>query len=320
VVLHPAFAVLMAWASYITGLVLLTQRDPDGRPTYPTTRSLIPEIEEPMTTLLPIIAIYYAGELVWRERDRRMDAIVDATPMPSWAYVVPKTLALAVVFVAILVMSVLASIAVQLSLDFTTLELGKYLVWFIVPKRGTCCSWPRWRCSSRRSVRTRRWAGGSWCCSRSGSSSTARSITTSCSTAAPPTCPLSDMNGAGSFWKARGRSVCTGARSRLLLLVAAHLMWRRGTDVRFAPRMAHARRRLRGTPGLVAAGAALTCLTAGGYAYYNTNVLNTYRSPWPGRAHGGVREEVRPVRLAWPSRGWWTSRSTSRSTLRSCAR
>jgi hypothetical protein len=88
----------------------------------------------------------------------------------------------------------------------------------------------------------------------------------------------------------------------VLLLLAAHLMWRRGSDVRFGPRLANARRRLRGAPGLVAAGAALTCLTVGGYAYYNTNVLNTYRSPLAGMAHMAAYERKygRYVGLAQP--------------------
>ena len=42
-------------------------------------------------TLIPvIIAIYYAGELVWRDRERRVHEIVDATPAPDWAHVVPE--------------------------------------------------------------------------------------------------------------------------------------------------------------------------------------------------------------------------------------
>ena len=54
-------------------------------------------------TFIPIIiAIYYAGELVWRERDRRIHEIVDATAAPDWAFMVPKTLAIALVLFATL--------------------------------------------------------------------------------------------------------------------------------------------------------------------------------------------------------------------------
>jgi ABC-type transport system involved in multi-copper enzyme maturation permease subunit len=45
VVVSPAFVILMAWGLLTTLITLLTQRDPDGRPTYPTTLSMIPEIE-----------------------------------------------------------------------------------------------------------------------------------------------------------------------------------------------------------------------------------------------------------------------------------
>ncbi|HYR06988.1 MAG TPA: ABC transporter permease, partial [Longimicrobium sp.] len=133
VVLSPAFVVLMAWGMYITVLVLTTQRDPDGRPTYPTTLSMIPEIAEGMGMVPLIVAIFYAGELVWRERDRRMHELVDASPMPSWVYVVSKTLAMGLVLMAMLLASVAASVALQLSLGYTELELGKYLLWHVLP-------------------------------------------------------------------------------------------------------------------------------------------------------------------------------------------
>jgi ABC-2 type transport system permease protein len=40
-----------------------------------------------------IIAVFYAGELVWRDRERKMHEIIDATSLPNWAYLVPKALA-----------------------------------------------------------------------------------------------------------------------------------------------------------------------------------------------------------------------------------
>ncbi len=52
-------------------------------------------------TLIPIIiAIYYAGELVWRDRERRMHEIVDATAAPDWAFIAPKVLAITLVLLA----------------------------------------------------------------------------------------------------------------------------------------------------------------------------------------------------------------------------
>jgi hypothetical protein len=255
-----------------------------------------------MAMLLPIVAIFYAGELVWRERDRRMDAIVDATPMPGWGYVIPKTLALAVVFLAVLAASVLASIAVQLSLDYTQLELGKYLAWFVVPKAWDLLLLAALAVFVQALSPHKAVGWGIMVLLAILQQLNAAVDHNLVLYGGSPGVPLSDMNGAGSFWRGAWTFRVYWGAFAVLLLVGAHLMWRRGTDVRFAQRAAHARRRLRGTPGLVAAGAALACLTAGGYAYYNTNVLNTYRSPLAGLAHMAAYEKryARYADLAQP--------------------
>ncbi len=276
VVLHPAFAVLMAWTAYITGLVLLTQRDPDGRPTYPTTRSLIPEIDEPMSTILPIIAIYYAGELVWRERDRRMDPIVDATPMPGWAYVVPKTLAMALVLVAVLLGSVVAAVAVQLSLGFTDLEPGKYLLWFVAPKAWDLLLLAALAVFVQALSPHKAVGWGIMVLFMVGEQLNTAVDHNLLLYGGTPGVPLSDMSGGGWFWAGAWTFRVYWGAFAVLLLVAAHLLWRRGTDVRLRPRLALARRRLAGAPGRVAGAALLTFVAAGAYAYYNTNVLNRY--------------------------------------------
>ena len=63
---------------------------------------------------------------------------------------------------------------------------------------------------------------------------------------ASPGMPLSDMNGAGSFWWGAWTVRVYWGAFAVLLLLAAHLLWRRGTEIRLRPRLAAARRRLRG--------------------------------------------------------------------------
>ncbi|HEX8616694.1 MAG TPA: ABC transporter permease, partial [Thermoanaerobaculia bacterium] len=133
VMVSTPFVILLAWGLYTTLFVLLTQRYPDYRPEYPTTLSLIPEIEDAFRVIPLVIAIYYAGELVWRERDRRVHELIDAAPLRNWAYVLPKAAAMALVLIALLVVNVLAAIGLQLSLGFHDLELDKYLLWYVLP-------------------------------------------------------------------------------------------------------------------------------------------------------------------------------------------
>ena len=278
VVLSPAFVVLMAFGLFTTLITLLTQRDPDGRPTYPTTLSMIPEIAEGLGFIPLIVAIYYAGELVWRERDRRIHELVDAAPMPNWVYVVSKTLAMALVLVAMLMTSVVASVVLQLSLGYTDLELGKYVLWFVLPGTwdilllaalavfvqalsphkavgwGVMVLYLMWQQVNTSVQHNLLKFGGA------------------------PEMPLSDMNGAGSFWMGGWMFRVYWGAFALLLLVAAHLLWRRGTETRLRPRFALARRRIAGAPGRLAAAALLTFVAAGAFAYYNTNILNEYRT------------------------------------------
>ncbi len=88
------------------------------------------------------------------------------------------------------------------------------------------------------------------------------------------------MNGVGRLLApAPGGSGSTGAPSPCCCSSRAHLLWRRGTETRLKPRLKRAPARLRGPAGpgrrwplsLVFAG-------TGAWIYYNTNVLNEYRT------------------------------------------
>jgi len=94
-------------------------------------------------TIIPlVIAIYYAGELVWRDRERRVHEIVDATPAPTGRSFVPKIVALSLVLFATLAASTLAAIAVQALKGYFHFESAS-------TSRGTCCRRRSARCCSR---------------------------------------------------------------------------------------------------------------------------------------------------------------------------
>jgi ABC-2 type transport system permease protein len=281
VITSPAFGLLMLWGMILT-YSALTHTYPEYMPTYPTTLTLIPEIEDALKPVLMVVAAFYASELVWRERDRRVHELIDAAPMPNWAYVIPKILGMGLVFLTMVAVSSLASILFQLSQGFTQLEPGKYLLWYMLPKMFDVMLLAAlamfvqalsphkavgWGVMAVFFVHQEFNKGIEHKLLRFGET---------------PKVLLSDLNGAASFWAGAWTVRLYWGALALLLLVVAHLLWRRGTEIRLKPRLALARRRIAGPAGWVAGAALLAFLTTGAYAYYNTNVLNEYRTKISG--------------------------------------
>lgn len=278
VVSSPAFPVLMAWLLFVTLISLTTQRDPTGRPTYPTTLSLIPELMSGLEVMPLLVAIYFAAELVWRERDRRMHEIVDATPMPSWAYVIPKTIAMAVVLMGITLVSVLSGVGLQLAMGFTDLELGKYALWLVLPT-----TWDMVLLAAAavfvHALSPHKVVGWAIMLGIAIVHEFFNFVQHNLLTyGGHPSVPLSDLAQAGSFWIGAWTYRIYWGAFAVLLLVVAHVLWRRGVDVRLMPRLRRARQSMRGAPAIVAALALLVFVTTGAIAFHNTNVLGGYRS------------------------------------------
>ena len=129
----PAFMVLVLIGLFNAAGSLWYANEIYGTPARPLTFALIELLMGSFSLIPLIIAIYYAGELVWRDRDRKMHEIIDATSLPNWAYLVPKTLAVTAVLFATLVISVVAAILIQLIRGQTNIQLGQYALWYILP-------------------------------------------------------------------------------------------------------------------------------------------------------------------------------------------
>jgi ABC-2 type transport system permease protein len=282
----PAYFVLLALglANAAGSLWFVTDAGRYGGVIYPVTRVLIPALTGSFTLIPIVIAIYYAGELVWRERDRKTHEIIDATPVPDWAYVAPKTLAIILVLASTLVVSLVAGIVSQLSHGYAHIELGKYLLWYLLPLTVNLSliavlavflqvisphkfiGWGLMVLFIVASVtfgnlgfehRLYRYGGGGLI---------------------GPITPLSDMNGQGKFWIGAWWLRAYWTAFAVMLLVLAYGLWRRGTETRLLPGLRRLPVRLRGGAGMLMAGAFVVFVAIGGFIYVNTNVWNTYRT------------------------------------------
>lgn len=77
--------------------------------------------------LLVIIVLFFAGELVWKERSARINEVTDAMPVPNWVPLLAKFTALLAVIICFQAAGALAAMGVQLVKGYTHLEPLLYL-------------------------------------------------------------------------------------------------------------------------------------------------------------------------------------------------
>jgi aminopeptidase N len=276
----PAYFVLLALGVFNAAGAVWFMGELYGTEIYPVTRKVIEALLGSFTIIPPIIAVYYAGELVWRERDRKMHEIVDATAVPDWAFILPKTLAIVLVLCSTMMVGVATGVAIQAARGYTDFEFGKYLVWYILPETVSWALLAVLAIFVQAISPHKFWGWGLMLLyvianiglSRAGFEHKLYHY------GAGTGVPLSDMNGLGRFWQGAWWFKAYWTAFALILLVVSYGLWRRGTETRLAPRLARFPRRLAGPAGAIAAAAAVAFVGLGGFIYLNTNVWNEYRT------------------------------------------
>lgn len=74
-----------------------------------------------------VVAIIYGAEAVWRERQTKFAAIVDATPTDSSVFIVAKALGFAFVVLSLLVLAMATGVLFQLATGMREIAFGSYL-------------------------------------------------------------------------------------------------------------------------------------------------------------------------------------------------
>lgn len=274
----PAFFVLLLIGLFNAFGGLFFSNEIYGTPARPVTFSLIEPLMGTFVIIPIIIAIYYGGELVWRDRERKFHEIIDSTSVPGWSYMVPKTIAVAFVLIATLTISVLAAIVIQAIRGYTDFEIGKYFAWYVLPLSVDMLliailsvfvqalspnKFVGWGILVIYIVGTIVLAsmGFDHPLYLYGDTGQMR---------------VSDINGADVGWATGWWLRLYWGAVALVLAVLAHLLWRRGADGALLPRLKRLPRRLVSPSGAVLAGALIVAGLSGGWIYYQMNVVNEY--------------------------------------------
>jgi ABC-2 type transport system permease protein len=276
----PAFFILIALgiANSVAGLLL--SNEIYGTPARLLTFTVIGTLQGAFSLFIYIIAIYYSGELVWRDRERKFHEIIDATALPNWAYMVPKTLAVVGVLFSTLVAATLTGVVIQLIRGVTDIDGGQYWAWYLLPQTVDFVLIAVLAVFVQ-ALSPNKYVG--WAIMLV--YFVAQLVVANIGFEHPlynygdvGNQQLSDMNGAqigGALgWWLR---LYWGAFA-LMLAVLAHLLWRRGTKTRLMPRLRRLPHRMKGPAGAVFVGASLVAAASGGFLFYNMNILNQYRT------------------------------------------
>ena len=281
----PAGLFLLAVLPLMLVLVLLIEMQQWGVPLLPRTieiitRHLTAPITNPLNywVMVPLLIIFLAGELIWRERDAQLNENVDATPAPEWALFLGKYLGLCLVLVAFMAMLTVAGVISQAIRGYYQFEIAQYvqlLFGFQLPEYLIFAM----LAFAIQVVVNHKYLG-----------QLVALVTYLLMIfssvlgihhkllvyAASPAWSFTDMRGFGGtigpwlwfklYWAAWA----------LLLAITARLLWVRGRESGFGKRLQIARLRFnRAALGTAAMTVALI-LTLGGFIFYNTNVLNEY--------------------------------------------
>ena len=302
---YPAFVVL----------VLITSSEHWRIPLVPRTGYIVSKyLTAPITqasdfrVIVPLLVIFFAGELVWRERDARLDENVDATSVREWVLFLGKYLGLGLVLAASMASLTIAGMVAQSIMGYRDFELGRYvemlfglqlpeyllfaaLAFFVhavvnhkyVGMLVALIAYFAIVLASFLGIQHNLLVYG-----------------------ASPEWSFTDMRGFGSTLAPWAWFKLYWAAWALLLALAARVFWPRGKESGFGARLRDARLRLtRSTAGVTAVAVGLI-LAVGGFIFYNTNVLNEYitkdelarRRAEYERLYGAYEGIPQPVRVA----------------------
>ncbi len=275
-----------------------------GTPSYPVTYEVLEFLDRGFPLFLLVMISIYAGELIWRERENRSQEVYDALPVPRWVFLSSKILALMGMQAVIAAFMALTGMITQACQGYYRFEPAlyvkelfvikmteywlfcvlalfihvvihqKYVAHFVValfyvvlanlPELGVHHNLFRF--------------------------------------ASDPGYVYSDMNGYGHFVWGLFWFKLYWATAALLLGLAAYLLWPRGCETSLPARLRILPRRLTARFRVGATGVLILFLSLAGWIFYNTNIANSYVTPWEGeewaakyeKNYGWLRDMAQP--------------------------
>ncbi|MBP6749251.1 MAG: ABC transporter permease subunit [Xanthomonadaceae bacterium] len=247
---------------------------------HPVTSIMLEALQGAYSFVLIIIVLFYAGELIAKERSAKIHEVTDAMPVPNWVPLAAKFGALLAVIVCFQLFGGIVAMLIQLGKGHTQLELAVYAktlalnsLFFVLMGGLSLCL---------QVFTNNKYIGYALVVIVLVGQIVLGMLDYTHNLygyASAPNAPYSDMNGYGHFLKEQLWFQAYWGLFMLLLLLLSAAFWVRGVSGGARERLRLARQRLSGALGAATAVSALAFVAVGGYLFWNTNIRNEYLSP-----------------------------------------
>ena len=251
---------------------------PNDSAIWPVTSAIAPVVANSVFIFVVLLATLYGGELVWRERQLKLDQVQDSMPVPVWVTFGGKLLGVFFAIALLLVISTAGGMLMQIAQGYARLQVRMYLQIVGAIALPTAFAVVALAMGVHALV-NQKFVGhliviAYWIVipvmSNLGLDHRLYQV------GRPPDFVYSDMAGWGPYLPRIFTIQAYSVAACLALATVGYLVLVRGTDTGWAPRRLAAKQRLRHGGAFVAILFAIAAIGAGGLFFYNANVLNAY--------------------------------------------
>ncbi len=251
-----------------------------GTNTYPVTYQVLELVSGGFALFMLIITTFYAGELVWREREAGIALMLDALPTPVWLPLLAKLFSLIIIQALLLLVVMACGMTIQLAKGYTHLEPLLYAQQLLLIQLPSYALLAVLAIALQVLINQKYLAYFAmivyYVISIAASSiGLEHPLLVYGST---PGFIYSDMNGYGHYLARETWLDIYWSGAALMLVALSLIMWARGTNADWRTRWQVARRRLSSGVLATLGGGLLVFCGAGAIVFYNMNILNDYQS------------------------------------------
>jgi ABC-2 type transport system permease protein len=257
-----------------------------GIPLIPTTQQVLVYLIAPVSNIdsqwvvIPLLIIYFTGQLVWSERDAGLTDMTDAAPVPEWVLLTGKFLGLVLIIIVWMAFIMAGGILMQLGLGSVNIDISLYLLMLFGLQLTDYLLFALLALVVHAGINQKHigYLVMLLVFIFIASPSTFQVEHNMLIFGADPGWSYTDMRGFGTtlgpwlwfkmYWIAWA----------LFLSVAGRLLWVRGREHKLKYRLQLAKRRFTGATVWTAITAIGLVFTLGCFIFYNTNVLNEYQT------------------------------------------